>query len=253
MARRRSGRARLGCRMATLAGAVAAVGLAPAAAHAGFNGVLEAPAGIVGGVSNVQGWVYTTTPGAHLIQPFDVLVDGVKVMEVPCCSDRGDVQDAFPEAPLRTGFSGVFNWSLVVPEGGSLAADVPQGGPPPPQQADVIVQVLVTDDQGGGTVLSSMVTAVQAGFEFNKTVSWSLPSPLTEDGLELVAGGATVTDCLLGNSSVLSPGGAEMACSNLVFGATDGAVQICSGLVFFSWDRASQSFKLTSGCVPPKL
>ncbi len=223
--------------------------LAPLPARAAIVGLLESPDFVASGVSNVQGWAYTTTPGAHLIQPFDVLVDGVKVAEVPCCSDRGDVQAAHPEAPLRTGFSGVFNWSLVVAEDGGAAAEVPQGDPVPPPGLEpaVLVQVVVGDDAGGSLVLSKIAFPAQAGFDFNQRVSWSLSGPIAAVGGALGVEPA-LTNCSIANRSLLAEGGAALVCDHMVFEAPDGTIRICENLVRFGWDRASQSFRLTSDC-----
>ena len=47
-------------------------------AQAEIVGALEAPFDYASQISNVQGWVYTTNPGAELIQPFDVRINGKK-------------------------------------------------------------------------------------------------------------------------------------------------------------------------------
>lgn len=63
------------------------------------------------GISNVQGWAYTTTPGAEIKRHVEVFIDGEFAMLVPCCGDRGDVEAA--GGPLLAGFSGVYNWGLL--------------------------------------------------------------------------------------------------------------------------------------------
>ncbi|MDG1400030.1 MAG: hypothetical protein P8R45_04730 [Candidatus Binatia bacterium] len=63
------------------------------------------------GISNVQGWAYTTTPGAEIERHVEVFIDGEFAMLVPCCGDRGDVEAA--GGPLLAGFSGVYNWGLL--------------------------------------------------------------------------------------------------------------------------------------------
>ena len=96
-----------------LVAGVAGIFLSAMPADADIFGELEAPSGFASGISNVQGWAFTNTPGAELIQPFDVLIDGEVQFRVPCCGDRGDVQDNFPGAPLLSGFSGAYNWGLA--------------------------------------------------------------------------------------------------------------------------------------------
>ena len=228
-----------------VAAALALAGVAPA--EGGIVGLLEAPTGIASGISNVQGWVYTTTPGAKLVQPFDVLVDGVKVMQVPCCADRGDVQAAHPEAPLATGFSAVFNWSLALSGGASapLRSERAQGEVGPLKT----VSVVVTDDRGGSLVLGNDVAVVRAGFDFNRTVRWNLPISPTAGK---PAGGTLPSHgCMLVNTSILTPEAAEMICTGVLFEASDHRTTLCSDVVYWSWDRASQSFRVTSDCVPP--
>jgi secreted trypsin-like serine protease len=63
------------------------------------------------GISNVQGWAYTTTPGAEIERHVEVFIDGEFAMLVPCCGDRGDVEAS--GGPLLAGFSGVYNWGLL--------------------------------------------------------------------------------------------------------------------------------------------
>jgi len=219
--------------------------LGAGAAHGGIVGLLEAPTGIASGISNVQGWVYTTTPGAKLVQPFDVLVDGAKVMQVPCCADRGDVKAAHPEAPLATGFSAVFNWSLITDPLGPLA-DRPEG-----ELAPNVVEVLVRDDKGGMATLSSTVEAVQAGFEFNRTMSW-FPLGPPPKATARTAGGILPTDstmCDLSNDSAFAPSAASLWCDIVVFEAPDRSLQGCVS-IRFDWDPASQSFRLVTTCIP---
>lgn len=194
-------------------------------------GLLESPSGFASQIANVQGWAYTTTPGAELIQPFDVLVDGEKIMSVPCCSDRLDVKGDDPAIPLLTGFSAVTNWAR-------------EAGEDP-----VVVQVLVTDTMGGSKLLTQSGVEVfgLASFPFSAMMEWAevagplggggpLPSPIA-------------ARCLLSNSSEFTPGAAELTCTGVV--ATKGNLsetEMCEGTVRFSWDKASQGFKQTSNC-----
>jgi len=86
----------------------------PAAAR--LVGILEEPAasGECAGVRNIRGWVYSTIH-SELEQPFQVYIDDVKSIEVPCCASRGDVAQTVGGAPTRSGFSGVFNFGLLAP------------------------------------------------------------------------------------------------------------------------------------------
>jgi hypothetical protein len=97
----------------------------PVRAGAVISGVLEEPGNGTDctGIRNVRGWAYSTT-GGTLAQPLRIFVDGVFSMEMRCCSSRGDVQDAHPEAPARTGFSGVFNFQLTSPGEHEIRVDI---------------------------------------------------------------------------------------------------------------------------------
>lgn len=202
----------------------------PHPAAAAIFGSLEAPDDFATGIGNVQGWAYTTTPGAELIQPFDVLVNGEVIMGVPCCSPRGDVQDVHPEAPLDTGFSGVTNWAREV------------------EHSPITVQVRVRDTAGGELLLTQTNVAVFAlgSFPFSSSVGWAEAPSAAAVGAQ--AGGAIASRCTLANTGTFTPGAAELICTNVV--ATRGEEsEVCRGLVRYSWDRASQGFKQTTSCV----
>lgn len=87
------------------------------AGRAALVGILEEPAdgGECTGVRNIRGWVYSTS-GSALEQPFSVLINGKKSIEVPCCASREDVRQNRKGAPARTGFSGVLNFGLLQPK-----------------------------------------------------------------------------------------------------------------------------------------
>lgn len=63
--------------------------------------------GLTTGISNGQGWTYST---AGDIVSVELFVDGKKEATLPCCSERGDVP-----GPERSGFSGVLNWGRFEP------------------------------------------------------------------------------------------------------------------------------------------
>lgn len=190
-------------------------------ADAAIIGFLETPDGFASQIGNVQGWVYTTTPGAELIQPFDVLIDGVKKGEVPCCSERGDVKGGDPSIPLRTGFAGVTNWAREAGVGA------------------ITVQVRVRDTMGGEVLLTQKNVEVfaLASFPFSALVEFDEET------------GSIASRCALSNDGVFTPGSAEITCTNLVSTKNDlSETEICDGQVRFSWDKASQGFKQVSDC-----
>ncbi len=204
----------------------------PSGACAAVLGNLEAPDGSASQVSNVQGWAYTTTPGAELIQPFDVRIDGVVIQQVPCCSDRGDVKDVNPSAPLQTGFSGVVNWARE-----ALDATGP-----------VVVSVVIRDTAGGELVLENTVDLYAlATFPFSRSVSFSGTGGVAA---EAEADPEPTSRCTLAN---VSDGAldrfAEITCTNLVSVKGNGLESdLCPGEIRFTWDKASQGFTQSSGC-----
>jgi len=180
---------------------------------AAIVGVFEEPEGISSGVGNVRGWAYSTVKGATILSPLEVRIDGAPAYQVPCCSARGDVVAADPKAPLDTGFSGVFNWGLLTPG-----------------MHDV--EVVVKSSAGESRTFSVKITTVRIG---DKTFL----SRLRFTG---------ESKCTFGNASA---GGddARIVCTNLLAEqAKDGAVSLCAGGISISWNKASQSFEVTSDC-----
>lgn len=227
--------------IALIASLTTGTGPALAAIHA----QLEAPTGFASQVANVQGWAYTTNPGAELIQPFDVLIDGVKVQQVPCCSDRGDVRDAHPAAPLQSGFSGVINWSRP-----ALEADGP-----------VVVTVVIRDTSGESVTVEETVDLYPvASFPFTRHVAFSeygspdsiilAARPAADGPAEpiVIEAHRIESRCRLNN--VIGVDGereAQLSCTGLVAENGD-SEDVCEGETRFSWDRASQGFKQSSYC-----
>lgn len=90
--------------------AVGAISSAPAEIVA----IIEKPrCDGVGGVSNIQGLVWTQEPGEEIERlvsvTFDKGTESESGLDIPCCSSRGDAPK------LLSGFSGVFNWCLLDP------------------------------------------------------------------------------------------------------------------------------------------
>ena len=188
---------------------------APALASGAIVGVFEQPSGVVSGVGNVAGWVYTTEDGASIEPPIEFFLDDVKALDLPCCSARGDVQGENPDAPLETGFSAAYFWGLVEP--GVHEA-----------------KIVVRSTAGEMRTFTREITTVRLG---DQTFLERLR--FTPD-----------TVCPFGNES---PGGnASINCSNvLTEQRRDGAVTLCEGGIRINWDTATQSFKLSTDCTPP--
>lgn len=71
---------------------------------------------LVSGIGLVRGWAFPTPVDDSLVQPA-LFVDGRLVSTLPCCSERSDVQAAFPQFPpdqaANSGWGGVFNWGAL--------------------------------------------------------------------------------------------------------------------------------------------
>ena len=70
----------------------------------------------VAGVATVHGWGFDTRVGG-IVERVTLLIDGVPVGEIPCCSARLDVRNAFPQFPAanteQSGWGAVVNWGLL--------------------------------------------------------------------------------------------------------------------------------------------
>ncbi len=65
------------------------------------------------GIGVVSGWTFSSISGAT-ISNIRLRIDGALAGEIPCCSDRVDVQAAFPNQPqaLPSGFGALLNFNL---------------------------------------------------------------------------------------------------------------------------------------------
>ena len=74
--------------------------------------------GPVSGISGIHGWGFSTQPDVN-IGAISLFIDNVHYGDIPCCSERADVQVAFPEfAPeetLNSAWGMPFNWGLLSP------------------------------------------------------------------------------------------------------------------------------------------
>lgn len=73
----------------------------------------------VAGISDIRGFAYSSINGISLDRVVGVTFDRDTPKEsradLACCSSRADVHAVDPVAPIRSGFSGVFNWCLLTP------------------------------------------------------------------------------------------------------------------------------------------
>src|SRR5262249_2848319 len=71
---------------------------------------------IVSGVALVRGWAFAARPGVQ-IGGVELFIDGLLADDIPCCSERADVQAAFPQFPapntLHSGWATTRNWGIL--------------------------------------------------------------------------------------------------------------------------------------------
>lgn len=160
------------------------------------------------GVGNIRGWVYSTT-GSALRLPLQVYIDGQKSMDVPCCGSRNDVPRTHPDAPSRTGFSGVLNFQLL-----------------PPGKHEI--EVKVESVKGEKLSLKSTCTSLRIGAD-----------TLLSD-LDLDNGGEGYCETDLQDPTLV-------CCEGVRTDGPTGP-QICRN-VCYRWDKAAQGMVMTSGPV----
>ncbi len=72
----------------------------------------------VSGITVIRGWAFDTVPAGQ-ISSVELFIDEVSSGTIPCCSERGDVQGAFPEVAatntLNSGWGTILNWGLLSP------------------------------------------------------------------------------------------------------------------------------------------
>ncbi|HEV8714436.1 MAG TPA: choice-of-anchor D domain-containing protein [Candidatus Binatia bacterium] len=78
---------------------------------------LESPeAGSVSGITVIRGWAFSLQAGEQ-ISSVELFIDDVPSGNLPCCSERADIQTTFPQFPaqntLNSGWGGVFNWGAL--------------------------------------------------------------------------------------------------------------------------------------------
>ena len=159
-----------------------------------------------GGIGMVSGWAFTRNPAAE-IDRVSLRVDEAAVgEEIPCCSDRPDVRNAFPAvAPPNTGFGGPINFNLIPSGVRTVGVEIRDtADPDKPLIIDHEVSVVRLGNaefledfkltkESSVTVTGSLLTlqdveikakgegetmAVDAGFIWNESCQCFLPWPL---------------------------------------------------------------------------
>lgn len=77
------------------------------------------PSGPVSGIAVVRGWAFDERNGENIAK-VELYVDGQRLTDIPCCSERADVRDGFPQYPAdntrNSGWGLTLNWGNL-PEG----------------------------------------------------------------------------------------------------------------------------------------
>lgn len=133
----------------------------------------------VSGISVVSGWVFSSTPSAHL--SVRVRIDGTEVQEIPCCSERPDVLSAYPSVShsLLSGFGLLFNFNRLSEGSHTL--------------------VIEAQDDVGSAIQTQVhrITVVKPGdFEFLSALDLGDASDplLADNGQEVIIDGVVVAD-----------------------------------------------------------
>ncbi len=111
--------------------------------NADILAVLESPAANqnVSGISAVSGWAFSSVANAQVT--VQLHIDGVTSSAIPCCRERADVAQQFPNVPqaLKSGFALLFNFNLLSEGSHTIAIEVQDaaGSPPQIQEHTVVV------------------------------------------------------------------------------------------------------------------
>ena len=167
----------------------------------------------VGGVGMVSGWTFSEKGGAEIAR-VSLRVDGDPPLmigeEIPCCSERADVRDAYPAvAPLNTGFGGLINFNLIPSGTRKIGVEIQDSSDPAETRIidnDVTVVRLgdaefledfKLTEESSVTVTGSLLTlqdvdirakgedetmTVDAGFIWSESCQCFLPWPLCGNG-----------------------------------------------------------------------
>ncbi len=185
-----------------------------------ITAVLENPPGqtvhaqvTAGGIGMISGWAFSENPDAE-IDRVSLRIDGDTPIEVgeeiPCCSNRLDVRNAFPAvAPPNTGFGGLINFNLIPSGARTIGVEIRDTADPAETRIfDHEVSVVRLGDaeflddfklteESSITVTGSLLTlqdvdikargedetiTVDAGFLWNESCQCFLPWPLCGNG-----------------------------------------------------------------------
>jgi len=174
------------------------------------NGHVQVTAG---GIGMVSGWAFSENPDAE-IDRVSLRIDGETPTEVggeiPCCSDRLDVSEAFPAvAPQNSGFGGLINFNLIPSGARTIGVEIRDTADPAETRiidndvavvrlgdAEILDEFKLTEESSV-TVTGALLTlqdveirakgetetmTVDAGFIWSESCQCFLPWPLCGNG-----------------------------------------------------------------------
>lgn len=86
----------------------------------GITANMEWPSQGAAGIELVGGWAFSTDGDIESL--VSLWVDDLYSISMPCCYDRGDVRNVYPEAALLAGFAGLYNWTDLAGVGSKLVS-----------------------------------------------------------------------------------------------------------------------------------
>ena len=140
----------------------------PSAARAAITATLENPPDgeHMSGIHTISGWAYSDTGAPVSVR---LRIDGELREAIPCCGERDDVRADFPDAPLATSFSLLFNYGRLSAGVHTIGVEVRAAGEP-------------------AVVLEHVVAVVKPGeVEFVETMDMTAATVRIEDNELLIA------------------------------------------------------------------
>ena len=167
-------------------------------AWAGIHAVLENPGEdqLVSGVRLISGWAFAVSddPDNPVALPVTIQlsIDGQDYGEIPCCVDRGDVQEEHGEHALKSGFGQVFNFAEL-----SGIGEGPEERGADQAKGQHTVRMTISAEGVASKIIEHTVTVVRpAGYRFLElpTVSGSTSHEINPETQELMLQNVTFRD-----------------------------------------------------------
>ena len=185
---------------------------AVSSAQAAITAALDSPApGPQSGNDLVSGWAFAIVDNAAVAVTVRVRIDGVTQNEVLCCNPRADVQAAFPNAPLHTGFASLIPYGELTAGSHIVGVEITAEGCEP----RIIERLIQVIKPGGASFIESL--------DFSGADFVATPDGFRADNVEIrSAGEATTNNLTLSFSSAAQslfvtqaePGNPESVCQD---------------------------------------